>query len=329
MENKSHAMAAGAFVVAVAALLVTLAVWLTRDSVERRVYELSSPQGVTGLQPQAAVRYKGVLVGRVTSIGFDSEKMGSVLVRLAIDSETPITKSTFATLGFQGITGLAFIQLDDSGESSEALQTLAYNPARIPIRPNLFSRLSDQGVGLLSQIDETSQRVNQLLAVKNQKALMDAVGNMGQAAASIQQLAQRADQVLAAQSTHLNLPQLAQETRDTLKTMKDSAERLGQSSEAMRQSADAFRVVSVRMNEPGGTLDKIARGAEALATANQSLNATLVPRLNRTADEAARTVRQVSRTVEGINENPQALILGRGTAAPGPGEPGFAAPKQR
>ena len=32
MENKSHAMAAGSFVVVVAALLIVMAVWLTRDS---------------------------------------------------------------------------------------------------------------------------------------------------------------------------------------------------------------------------------------------------------------------------------------------------------
>ena len=32
MENKAHALAAGAFVLVVAALLALLAVWLTRDN---------------------------------------------------------------------------------------------------------------------------------------------------------------------------------------------------------------------------------------------------------------------------------------------------------
>lgn len=329
MENKAHALAAGAFVVAVAALLVTLAIWLTRDSSERRMYELSSQQGVTGLQPQAPVRYKGVLVGRVSSIGLDSEKVGSVLVRLAVDANAPITKSTFATLGFQGITGLAFVQLDDSGESSETLETSDAKPARIPMRANMLSRLSDQGAGLLTQVDEASRRVNQLLAVQNQKILMDAVGNMGQAAASINQLTQRAHQILGAQGTPLNLPQLAQDAGSTLKTIQASSERLGLAADAMRKSAEEFKAVGVRMNEPGGTLDKIARSSDALAASSQSFNATLMPRLSRTVDEAARTARQVNRTAEGVNENPQSLLLGRGAAPPGPGEAGFAAPKNR
>lgn len=327
MENKAHALAAGAFVVAVAALLVTLAVWLTRDSAERRVYEIASQQGVTGLQPQAAVRYKGVLVGRVTAIALDTEKKGGVLVRLNVDANVPVTASTFATLGFQGITGLSFIQLDDAGTSQDALQTSDATPARIPMRPNMFARLSEQGAGLLSQADEIGQRVNQLLAPQNQQVIVDAVGHIGQAAASFSQLAQRADKVLAAQTTELNLPQLAHDVSATLKTVQASTERLGQTAEAMRKASEDFRAVAQRMNEPGGTLDKIARGSEALATTNQNANAALLPRLSRTADETARTARQVNRAVEGINDNPQSLLLGRGAATPGPGEAGFTPPK--
>ena len=66
MENKAHAMAAGLFVLAVSALLVALAAWLTRDVGLRRDYELSTTEAVTGLQSQAAVRYRGVSVGKVT-----------------------------------------------------------------------------------------------------------------------------------------------------------------------------------------------------------------------------------------------------------------------
>ncbi len=329
MENKAHAFAAGAFVIMVAALLVGLAVWLTRDTTERRAYALISEHGVTGLQPQAGVRYKGVLVGRVTDIQLDSEKVGSVRVRLAVDANAPITKSTFATLGFQGITGLAYVQLDDSGESKETLETSDKNPARIPMRANVFSRLSEQGTGLMNQVVEVGTKVNQLLEPKNQKVMMDAIAQIGQAASSMRQLAQRADGVLQTQSADLNLPQLGRDATTTLQAMKATSERLGLATEAMHKSAEEFKAVSVRMNEPGGTLDKIARSADALAATNQSFNATLVPRLNRVADETARTVRQVNRTVDGVNDNPQSLIMGRGAATPGPGEAGFSPPKPR
>ena len=101
MENKAHALAAGIFVVVVAALLVMLAAWLTRDTGARDPYEISTRESISGLQAQAAVRYRGVDVGKVASIGFDPKTPGNVLIELEVDRGAPITKDTFATLGFR------------------------------------------------------------------------------------------------------------------------------------------------------------------------------------------------------------------------------------
>jgi phospholipid/cholesterol/gamma-HCH transport system substrate-binding protein len=304
MENKSHALAAGTFIVAVAALLIALAAWLTRDTTEQRVFELTSREGVTGLQPQASVRYKGVSVGRVTTIELDRTTPGNVLVRIAVNDAAPITTTTYATLGFQGVTGLAFIQLDDSGESTQALASSPGTTARIPMRPGLVSRLTDQGTQLLGQLEQASQRMNALLAPENQKNLMGAIGNLGQAAAHVSQLAHRVDQA--------NVPQLIQEGSVVLKNMKETSERLGASGEAVRKSSEEFKRMSARMNESGGTLDKISQGANALVTTGQAVNTGLVPRLNR--------------TVDALNDNPQSLLFGKGAAPPGPGENGFVPP---
>lgn len=306
MENKSHALAAGTFVLALVALLVALATWLTRDSSEQRLYELSSKDAVTGLQPQASVRFKGVRVGKVTAIGFDPQSPGHVLIRIAVDRSTPVTQSTFASLGFQGVTGLAFIQLDDHGESQLSLATGAQAPARIPMQPSLLSQVSEQGVRILSQLEVSSQRINQLLAPEHQKTLMTAIGNLGQAAA--------------------RLPELMQESSVTLKTVQETSARVGRSADAARESANAFKKVTERMHEKGGTLDKLASGADTLSATGQSLNASTLPRLNRAVEEAGRTVRQVGRAADTVSDNPQALIFGNGPAAPGPGEPGFSAP---
>src|SRR3954465_5588798 len=128
MENKAHAMAAGLFVLAVAALLLVLAGWLTRDTGVRDPYEISTRESVSGLQPQATVRYRGVDVGKIDSIGFDPKKQGSVLIKLEIDRAAPVTKDTFATLGYQGVTGLAFVQLDDEGHPAPRLEGEGGNP---------------------------------------------------------------------------------------------------------------------------------------------------------------------------------------------------------
>ena len=132
MENKSHALIAGAFVVVVAALLALLGVWLTRDNTQRDLYEMSTPETITGLQPQAMVRFRGVPVGKVERIGFDDKVKGNVLIRMSIDRAAPVTQSTFATVASQGVTGLGFIQLDDNGESAQRADAQRRRPAAHP-----------------------------------------------------------------------------------------------------------------------------------------------------------------------------------------------------
>jgi len=307
MENKAHALAAGAFVLLVTALLVAMAVWLTRDGAQRREYLLSTPDAVTGLQPQAAVRLKGVPVGKVTAIGFDPKQPGHVLVRLAVDTSAPVTESTYASLGYQGVTGLAFVQLDDKGESTVPLRGTDDEPPRIPMRSGLMGRLTDQGGQVLNQLQEVSRRLNQLLAPENQKVMIGTVSEAGAAAKRVGELAAHVDELLQTQLSpqRVNVPQLVLETRQTV--------------------AEIGRTVR-RLNETGGVVEQLGAGAAALTQGAGTLNASTLPRLNRVSDDAARTVRQVNRAVGSLSENPQALLYGGGAVPPGPGEPGFTVP---
>ncbi|MBA3056661.1 MAG: MCE family protein [Gammaproteobacteria bacterium] len=316
MENKSHALAAGAFVLLMLALLVTLALWLARDAQSQRIYELSSAQAISGLQPQATVRFKGVNVGKVTAIGFDSVTPGHVLIRIAVDEQAPITESTFATLGFQGVTGLAFIALDDPGTSKVALRSDVEPPARIPMRPGLLAELSERGLRILGQLEDTTQRVNQLLSADNQKAVIGAIDNIGQAARGLQQFSDQTGKLLGP---------LATEATGTLKTLQATSDRVGDSADEARVSARAFRTVTERMNEPGGTLDQLSQGVSTLGASAQTLNTVTLPHLNRALGDTASMARQVGRAAANVSDNPQALFLGNSPVAPGPGEAGFSA----
>ena len=314
MENKSHALAAGTFVMVLLALLVAMAVWLTRDTRDLHVYEISSSEPVTGLQQQASVRFKGVNVGKVTDIGFDPTASGQVRIRISVDEQAPITESTFATLGFQGVTGLAFVQLDDSGQSKVVLVGNKERPPRIPMRPGLLAKLSAQGEIILTELAETTRRVNLLLQPDNQQGLLKAVASFGQAAGSVQQLSVDANKAL---------PQLLQDVTVTLKSLQDTSVRVGESADEARTSARAFRVVTERMDAPGGALDQLAGGVDSLTSTAQAVSATTLPRLNHAVDDTARMARQLGRLAGAVSEHPQSLIFGNAPLPPGPGEPGF------
>lgn len=307
MENKAHALVAGAFVLLVAALLVALAIWLTREAGELRIYEVSTRDAVTGLQSQASVRFRGVKVGKVASIGFDPLNPGQVLLRLALDANAPITRSTYATLGYQGLTGIAFMQLDDSGESREPLLAAAGQLPRIPMRPGLMEQWSRQGERILGQLEETTRRVNQLLADENQRAVRKSLEAIAQAANAV--------------------PPTLRQAGESLQAMREAAGNVSSSAVQIRQAADDYARLAQRLQQPGGALDQLQQGVGALAGTGQAVQQSSLPRLNRTLDETGRTARQIGRAAATLDDNPQALLYGPPLVLPGPGEPGFAIPR--
>ncbi|MBG9388751.1 MlaD family protein [Caenimonas aquaedulcis] len=308
MENKAHALAAGIFVVVVAAMLVALASWLTRDTGERDPYEISTRETVTGLQAQAAVRYRGVDVGKVAAIGFDPKAQGNVLMHLEIDREAPVSTDTFATLSFQGVTGLAFVQLDDTGQANAPrLKPQDGHPPRIPLKPGLLSKLQAKGEVILDRVEQLTGRMNQLLGDDNQKRFSSALDNLNNAAGDASKLAQRLDATVASR------------VDPALQSVQKSADQIG-------QTAADFSQTAKRLNAKDGPMDRLAEGTQALSHAADSFNSATLPRINRVAEDASRAVRQLGRTANNINDNPQSLIFGGGPVAPGPGEPGFTAP---
>ena len=116
MENRAHALAAGLFTLVLGAALAAVALWFSKDELRLIPYAMATTSPVTGLKVEAPVRYRGVDVGKVDDISIDAANSGRVQIRIGEREGTPITKSTYAQLGCQGITGLAYVLLGDDGD---------------------------------------------------------------------------------------------------------------------------------------------------------------------------------------------------------------------
>ena len=321
MENKAHALAAGIFVIVVAALLAGLAMWLTRDQTAYRVYELSSRESVSGLQPQAAVRYKGVAVGKVQSVGFDPQTPGHVLIRIAVNTDAPIADTTFATLGYQGVTGLAHIQLDDAEATLPQPAPGASALPRLPLHSSPMSQLAEQGPAIMGQVQDVMGRLNHLLGDENQQRFGQALQHLGAAAGSMEQLARRLDQTVATRldPALAGLTALTQDAQQTLQALRLAGTSAAGAADQVSQTVRALQA-------DGGPLAEIGSSARSLAVAVDRFGRVTLPGVNNAADEAALAARRLGRTVGSIGDNPQSLIYGPGRSADGPGEPGFVAP---
>ncbi|QNP47121.1 MlaD family protein [Diaphorobacter aerolatus] len=321
MENKSHALAAGIFVIVVVALLAGLGLWLTRDKTDYQVFELSSKESVTGLQPQAAVRYKGVAVGKVQSVGFDPEATGNILIRIAVNENAPISKTTFATLGYQGVTGLAHVQLDDADAPLEPVPPGADGIPRLPLQSSQFSQIAEQIPNIMVQVNDATRKLNTLLGDENQKNFSNALVQLGDAATNVNVLVKRLDNTVATKldPALATMPVLAKDAQQTLASLRAAG------NSAASAASDIGKTVR-GLSEEGGPVREIANSAQSLSAAADRFGRVTLPRLNRAADETGRAAHRLGRTADNISDNPQSLIYGNGAGSAGPGEPGFVAP---
>ena len=183
--TRSEKIRLGAFVLAssvvfVASLLILagLKVWERRD-----VYWVSFSESVSGLEPSAQVKYRGLRVGRVEAMEIDPDDPSAIRAELSLKAGTVLFEGTEAVLEMSGITGLKIINLtpgdprsphiepgselkagmslvgrigDRADAISERLQRVVINLERWTGTQNAsrVERLLDTGSQLMADVDE-------------------------------------------------------------------------------------------------------------------------------------------------------------------------------
>jgi len=309
MENKSHALIAGIFTLLLLAAAVVIGMWFNRDKVNWVPYEIATKLSVPGLNPQAVVRYRGLDIGRVDDIMFDPRVPGQLLIHFRVKPDTPVTQSTFSMLGYQGVTGIAYIQLDDDGSLPTRVRSDKKNVARIPLRPSLLDKLQNRGLVIMEQSAELTRRFNVLLSADNQKIILDAFNHVSHAAKAVETIPQRL------QPTLDQLPQLTAQGKQTLAQVSQLAQQASALGATLNQTA-------IELSAPNGPIKRISSATEQVGSVADHLEVDVLP----LAHDARTTLHSVNRAVDGLNQHPQSILFGKSAATPGPGEPGFSAP---
>jgi phospholipid/cholesterol/gamma-HCH transport system substrate-binding protein len=317
MENRSHALMTGFFTIALLVAAVLAGIWFNRDRTERVPYEIATTQSIPGLNPQAAVRYRGLEVGRVDDISFDPKVTGQILIRLSVDAGTPITKTTFASLGYQGVTGIAFVQLDDDRTGSPILPSDPQHVARLPLRPGLLDQLEKRGLAILEQTEQITASINSLMSPANQKTIIGAFDNISKAAEAYGQIPKQLEPTMA------RLPALTGKIDQSMSSFQQAADSTRAAAENYNRLANSLQAPDGPIARLNTTMDRVGSSLEGVTS---ELELQTLPHLTSMADEAKTSLRAVRRTANSLSDRPQGILFGAPDARPGPGEPGFAAP---
>ena len=115
-------------------LTLLFAIWLGRYEFDMRFqeYDIVFEGAVSGLDVGADVRYNGIKVGQVTAVGIDKSNANNVRIHIRVNSDTPISTNTAATLDTGILTGLSTVQLSGAAGTPNQNRSKSRRDRTIP-----------------------------------------------------------------------------------------------------------------------------------------------------------------------------------------------------
>lgn len=297
MEREANYAAVGAFVLLVALAAALFVYWYSGTRVHRTYdrYEIYFNGSVSGLEQGAAVRYLGVRVGRVVEMRIDPRDAGRVEVIAAIESTTPISPRTVAELNLQGVTGLLYIDLQQSPRPAPpAVPSLQYPVIRAA--QSQFDVFLAQLPRLSAAAGGVIQRLNRLLSDQNIDDVSRSLDNLSQASSSLPETVRNVNALLV---------QLRSATSELTATAGSARQVMDTAGPQIVTTMRRLQTVAANLSQATDQLDKMI--AENRADV-RSFTRSSLPELEgfvREGRAAAKDIRDLS---ESLRRNPSQLL---------------------
>jgi len=294
MESKVNYTIVGLFVVVLMTAVFGFAYWLTKQHGQQTydTYYVHLSESVAGLNVDATVKYRGVDVGTVVSIGLNPKNPEEVELILKVSQDTPIKTDTTAAINFYGITGLAFIELKGLDKDATLIKKTPGEIHVIPSRPSTFRRIDQYLSQLAEKSAQTLDSINRLLGDENLK----------------------------------NIEDLLFETKELVNNLRgqlSGIQKLVDNGVMMENEvSDAYKKVgaaSVSIKKMAENLDKNTTGFSQEMTKGMRNSFSL---LNQLLSDLDKLTGNLQTTIQNIEASPADLFFKRTQPRPGPGEEG-------
>ncbi len=285
MDPKVNYTAVGIYVVVLSMTLAAIVFWLSAEHAKHyNRYLIFMKEAVSGLTEKSSVKFNGVDVGYVDKIQIDQKDPQEVRIVVKIQQDTPITKSTTATLMSQGITGATYVGLKAKTSNAPPLERSPHEPYPvIPSEPSLLVQLNealrDVTTGLRT-MGESFQGMNttfkRLFNTENLVAISNILNKTSQA---------------------------SNQFPGTLQKIQGTAT-------SLTAASDQFKTT---LQNSEGTI-------KSIDVAVKGLTEQTLPEIYEAARSLNQTLRDVKEVTAQIKQNPSVVIRGTKPAPLGPGE---------
>ncbi len=188
METRANYTLIGAFTLAGFAGLLLFFMWFARFELNRQFsyYDIRF-ETVAGLASAGVVRFSGLPVGQVVSMGLDPAGDGRVRVRIEVNADTPIRTDSVATLESQGVTGVSYISITPGSPNAPLLDDSGGQIPLIQSGRSVFQTLTEDAPDLIAEAVAVITQVGELLGEENQQRVANILQNLEQGSGALDQ----------------------------------------------------------------------------------------------------------------------------------------------
>ncbi|MGH8295449.1 MAG: MlaD family protein [Steroidobacteraceae bacterium] len=297
MEREANYAAVGAFVLVVALIAAFFVYWYSGTRVHQTYerYEIYFNGSVSGLEQGAAVRYLGVRVGRVVEMRIDPRDAGRVEVIAAIQSTAPISPRTVAELNMQGVTGLLYIDLQQSAKAaSPRVPGLQYPVIRSA--PSQFDVFMAQLPRLSAAAGGVIERLTRLLSDRNIDDVSHSLDDLSQASRSLPE---------AVRSANALLVQLRTATAELAATAKSTRNVMDTAGPQVVSTVRRLQTVADNLSQATGQLDQMIAENRGDVRSFTRVSLPQIESFVREGRAAAKSIRQLSAS---LRRDPSQLL---------------------
>lgn len=272
-------------------------------------------ENVSSLTADTAVKYNGLLVGRVEALGVDPEDTRMIRVTLAVAAGTPVTTDTIAQITRSDLLGDEFIDLRPLGERQGTAGSLTARGE--PLKPGDFIAAGEPFdlQAALQSLAQTIRRTDDILAQLQ--------GEAQTATATINRILARGDEILSDENV-ARLQRALDDLASTVGTVRQVAEDNGSRLDQLLLDASAATATLKATTESiRGSVERTLPRIEALTddvkaavkkleslagTADDTLGTLDVQQLNDLVENLDVASRNLADFTREIKERPYRLV---------------------
>ena len=288
MEPKQNYTLVGVFVLAAMAGIILFVLWMSDLGKQGNLetYQTFVNESVNGLTVGSAVKYRGVEVGKVTSIDIPKKTPNKVRIVMDVDEDTPITVGTVAVLQMQGITGIAYVELRGAVAGGEKIPLAGNN--RIPIIPSArseFRQIVDTVPDMLQKFTELANKLGQFASAEN---------------------SQRFDTILVNLEGFSNSVGKDAEGKNLVDDLRETSAQVRMAAASFKETTNSTRGDMQRiLKNSAVTIEKI----NTLADSTNELSAQGYQDLHESLLELKKTARDLQSLSRTLKENPSQVVI--------------------